>query len=92
MRIVDVSRRPDLDDYLRRTASGELLWTLHGTVYEAHDDHETLTLHREHRVLHLTMTLDGTARVSATVRSADAPEDELEKWEQLMALVETQAI
>ncbi len=55
MRIVDVSRRPDLDDYLRRTASGELLWTLHGTVYEAHDDHETLTLHREHRVLHLTM-------------------------------------
>ena len=89
---MDVSRRPDLDDYARRTASGELVWTLHGTIYEAHDRVRALTLRRENRVLLLTMTLDGPASASGTVRSADAPEDEREKWEQLMALVEVRAI
>jgi hypothetical protein len=83
---------PDLERYLRRTASRELVWELHGVIYEAQDQHETLTLRREHRALLLTMTPDSTYVARAVVSSAEAPEDEREKWEELMALVERQAI
>ena len=38
---------PDLDAYLRRTASGELVWVLHGVIYEARDDGKTLTINAE---------------------------------------------
>jgi hypothetical protein len=88
-----VGGAPDLERYLRCTASGELVWTLHGVTYEADDQDETLTLRREHRVLVLTRAPDSTlAARSTTLSSSDAPEDEREKWEELMALVERQAI
>ena len=83
---------PDLDAYLRRTASGELVWVLHGVVYEARDDGQTLTFRRENRALILTMTLNAADGSAATVRSSDAGDVERDKWEQLMALVETHAI
>jgi hypothetical protein len=65
---------------------------LNGVTYEAHDDDHTLTLRREHRALALTMTPDSTFVVRATVNCSDVAEDERDKWEQLMALVETHAI
>jgi hypothetical protein len=84
---------PDLERYLRDTASGELVWELHGVIYQAQDQDETLTLRREHRALLLTMTSEATlAGRSTTLSSSDAPDDEHEKWEALMALVERQAI
>ena len=83
---------PDLDAYLRRTASGELVWELHGAAYEARDDHETLTLRRENRALILTMTTDPAGAFETTARSSDADVIERDKWEQLMALVERHAI
>jgi hypothetical protein len=88
-----VGGAPDLERYLRDTASGELVWELHGVVYEAQDQDEMLTLRREHRALLLTMSPESTlAARSTTLSSSDAPEDERGKWEQLMALVERQAI
>ena len=83
---------PDLDAYLRRTASGELVWVLHGVIYEARDDGQTLTFRRENRALILTTTRGEADGAAATVRSSDAGEVERDKWEQLMALVETHAI
>jgi hypothetical protein len=83
---------PDLERYLRDTASGELVWELHGVIYQAQDQDETLTLRREHRALLLTMTSEATYAAQAIVSSADASEDERSRWEQLMALVERQAI
>jgi hypothetical protein len=83
---------PDLDAYLRRTSSDELVWELHGVTYEARDDGGTLTLRRENRALILTMTADSPDASAATVRSSDASEVERDKWERLMALVETHAI
>ena len=65
---------------------------LHGVTYEARDQNETLTLRREHRALLLTMTPESTFIARATMSSADAPKDERDKWEELMALVERQAI
>ena len=83
---------PDLDAYVRRTASRELVWELHGVVYEARDDGHTLTFRRENRALILTMTRTAAGGSAATVRSSDAGEVERDKWEQLMAVVETHAI
>jgi hypothetical protein len=83
---------PDLDAYLSRTAANELVWVLNGVTYEARDQGETLTLRRQHRALVLTMTPDSTFVVRASLSSSDAPEPERDKWEQLMALVETHAI
>jgi hypothetical protein len=83
---------PDLDAYLRRTASGDLVWVLHGVIYETRDDGQTLTFRRENRALILTTTRNTADGAAATVRSSDAGEAERDKWEQLMALVETHAI
>ena len=83
---------PDLNAYLRRTASGDLVWVLHGVIYEARDDGQTLTLRRENRALILTMTPVSTDGSAATARSSDADEVERDTWEQLMAVVETHAI
>jgi hypothetical protein len=68
------------------------VWELHGVIYEAQDQDETLTLRREHRALLLTTTSEATYAAQAIGSSADASEDEREKWEELMALVERQAI
>ena len=87
-----VAGQPDLDAYLRRTASGDLVWELHGVIYEAHDEDQTLTLRRENRALILTMAAASPGASSATMRSSEAGEHQRDKWEQLMALVETQAI
>jgi hypothetical protein len=90
---VGATGQPDLDAYLRRTASGDLVWELHGLTYEAHDDGHTLTLRRENRALILTMASDSPGASAATMRSSDArQDDQRDKWEQLMAVVETQAI
>jgi hypothetical protein len=83
---------PDLDAYLRRTTSNDLVWVLKGVTYEARDDGETLALRRENRALILTMTPESTFVARATMSSSDAPEHERDKWEQLMAVVETHAI
>ena len=61
-------------------------------IYEARDQDTTLTLRRENRALILTMALDAPDASSTILRSSDADDAERDKWEQLMALVETQAI
>ena len=83
---------PDLDSYVRRTSSDELVWELHGVTYEARDAGGTLTLRRENRALLLTMTTDSSGAFATTARSSDADEAERDKWEHLMALVERHAI
>jgi hypothetical protein len=89
---VGAGGQPDVEAYLRRTTSGDLVWELHGVIYEARDEDHTLTLRRENRALILTMALHSPGASSTIVRSSDAGEGERDKWEQLMALVETQAI
>jgi hypothetical protein len=90
---VGAAGQPDLDAYLRRTSSGELVWELHGVIYEARDEDQRLTLRRENRALILTMAAAVPDASAATMRSTDArDDDQRDKWEQLMAIVETQAI
>jgi hypothetical protein len=65
---------------------------LHGVVYEARDDGQTLTFRRQNRALILSMTPNAADGSAATVRSSDADEVERDRWEQLMAVVETHAV
>ena len=83
---------PDPGTYLGPTESGELIWELHGVIYEARHDGQILTFRRENRSLILTRRSESALGTTDTMRSSDAGEGEREKWEQLMALVETHAI